>query len=369
MEAGWYSDPNGGSDLRWWDGSEWTQHTTAPTADVGAGASASPPEAQAGPTDGPGADAPPADAAASIPPAGGGFPPPGPTNGELPAPGPAGGEFPAPAPPSGGYAPPGPASGGFPPPGPASGAFPPAGPPQNDSSRYLLIGLVALIVVLLGVGGVVLVSGGGDGDESATETTTTTEETAESTTTTTEEETTTTTAGEPDSEFISSGGLSFTRLPEPWRDWAAGNHTSIPELQGTAGQFVVVQELPTGGQWIGNLLIGDLVNTIPYGGEADLPTATHALADSLVGSHYVEGAATTIVNETAITVDGRPGYFIHHEVAFTQEGLETTREKVIVVVVDTGRARPGAFWASIPYNRADLNSGMDEVYASLQVND
>ena len=350
MEAGWYSDPNGGSDLRWWDGSEWTQHTTAPTAGVGAGASASPPEAQAGPADGPGADAPPADSSGSIPPAGGEFPPPGP--------------------PSGGFAPPGPASGGFPPPAPASGGFPPAGPPQNDSSRYLLIGLVALIVVLVGIGGVVLVSGGGDDDETATESTTTTEETDESTTTTTEEaeETTTTTAGEPDSEFISSGGLSFTRLPEPWRDWAASNHTSIPELQGTAGQFVVVQELPNG-QWIGNLLIGDLTNTIPYDGEADLPTATHALADSLIGSHYVEGAATTIVNETAITVDGRPGYFIHHEVTFTQEGLEATREKVIVVGVDTGRARPGAFWASIPYNRTDLNGGMDEVYASLQVND
>lgn len=142
-----------------------------------------------------------------------------------------------------------------------------------------------------------------------------------------------------------------------------------PRAPGTAGQFVVVQELPTGGQWIGNLLIGDLINTIPYDGEADLQTATHALADALVASYYVEGAATTIVNETAVTVDGHPGYFIHHELEFMQEGLEATREKVIVVVVDTGRARPGAFWASIPYNRVDLNEGMDQVYASLQVND
>ena len=51
------------------------------------------------------------------------------------------------------------------PPAPASGWFPPAGPPLIDSSRYLLIGLVALIVVLVGIGGVVLVSCGGDDDE------------------------------------------------------------------------------------------------------------------------------------------------------------------------------------------------------------
>ena len=51
------------------------------------------------------------------------------------------------------------------------------------------------------------------------------------------------------------------------------------------------------------------------------------------------------------------------------EGLETTQEKVVVVVVDTGRARPGVFWASIPYNSSELNAGMDQVYASLKVND
>ncbi len=359
MEAGWYSDPNGGSDLRWWDGSAWTDHTSAATAEVGA-------EATAPPTDAVAADAPAADTAGGMPapsePGAGAVPPPAPDSfGGFAPPGAASGDF----------APAAPASGDFAPPGPGSGGFPPAGPPpQNDSSRYLLIGLVALIVVLLGVGGVILVSGGGDDDDTTTASTTTTEATEESTTSTTEadEETTTTTAGEPDSEFISSGGLTLTRLPDPWQDWVANNRGSIPELQGTAGQFVIVQDLEVG-QWMGNILIGDLVNSIPYDGEADLPTATHALADALVASYYVEDAATTIVNETAVTIDGRPGYFIHHELTFAQEGLEATREKVIVVVVDTGRSRPGVFWASIPYNRVDLNEGMDQAYASLQVND
>jgi hypothetical protein len=231
---------------------------------------------------------------------------------------------------------------------------------------------VALIVVLLGVGGVVLLSGGGDDDETTTESTTTTTEEAETTTTTTEadETTTTTTATEPDSEFVSSGGMTFARLPEPWQDWVSNGQASIAELQGTAGQFVVVQEqAPSGGQWISNLLIGDMANSIPYSGEADLTTAAHTLSDTLIASYYVEGAASSIVQETPVTVDGHPGYFIHHELTFQQEGLETTREKVIVVVVDTGRARPGVFWASIPYNRSDLSAGLDQAYGSLQVND
>jgi hypothetical protein len=27
LPSGWYSDPSGGSRLRWWDGSRWSQHT------------------------------------------------------------------------------------------------------------------------------------------------------------------------------------------------------------------------------------------------------------------------------------------------------------------------------------------------------
>jgi len=257
------------------------------------------------------------------------------------------------------------------PPG-ASGGFPPQQPPPGDSKRIALVGLVALIVVLLGIGGFVLLSGGDDEAATETTTTTTTEEDDDTTTTTEEgDDTTTTTAGtSPDSEFVSSGGLTFTRLATPWEDWVTDGRGQIAELSGTAGQFVVVQEeAPSGGQWIGNLLIGDLASSIAYTGEADLPTTTHALADKLIATYYVEGAQTTIVQETAVTVDGHPGYFIHHELAFSQEGLEATREKVIVVVVDTGRSRPGVFYASIPYNRADLNDGMNEVYSTLQVND
>lgn len=335
MNAGWYSDPNGGPDLRWWDGSAWTVHTSPPPSPVPADR----PAPASGEHRVPAAVAPPAVGSS-----------------------PGGDQWPSPA-----AAPPP----GSPPPYPSSGppgGFPPAQGQPGDSKRTLLIALVALIVVLVGVGGFVVLSGD---DEAATDPTTTTTAADDATTTTTDDETTTTTAAtSPDSEFVSSGGLTFTRLSAPWEDWLSDGRGQISELSGTAGQFVVVQEqAPSGGQWIGNLLIGDLASTFAYTGEADLPATTHALANQLIATYYVEGAQTTIVQETPVTVDGHAGYFIHHELTFSQEGLEATREKVIVVVVDTGRARPGVFYASIPYNRADLNDGMNEVYRTLQVND
>lgn len=37
--AGWFPDPHGGTDLRYWDGSSWTQHTSPRTTPTARGAS------------------------------------------------------------------------------------------------------------------------------------------------------------------------------------------------------------------------------------------------------------------------------------------------------------------------------------------
>jgi hypothetical protein len=367
VTPGWYADPHGGPDLRWWDGSTWTEHTSPP---VGAAPSATTPV--------PAADA----AAAADPWAAPVGAPAGAPGGDqwaapvgAPAGAPGGDQWAAPVgtaePPSPVWAAGAPQAGpGVPggpggPAGPGStGGFP---PPQQagSSNRTLLVALGVGVALLLVIGGVVLFSGGDD--EPSADPTTTTADTSVDTTTTTEADTTTT---EPEtlSETVASGALSFTRLPAPWDDWVASGRSEIPELENTAGQYVVVQEnAPSGGQWIGNLLIGDLAPSIAYSGEADLAAATQALTDQLVASYYVTGATATPVQSIAIDVDGHPAHFIHTELSFSQAGLDTTNEKVIVVVVETGADRPSVFWASIPYNRADLNGGMDEVYRSLTV--
>jgi len=353
VTPGWYADPHGGPDLRWWDGSTWTEHISPPVG--------------AAPSDTTPAPAAPAPAAATDPwaaPAG------------APAGGPSGDQWAAPA--GASAAPPqqwGAAATQAPPAAPpggpgglgSGGGFP---PPQQagGSNRTLLVVLGIGVALLLVIGGVVLLSG--DDDDTTTNTTTTTSTTEDDTTTTEGDDTSTTTAPDPTSELLTSGAVSFGRLPEPWEDWEGTGRDEIYELGNTAGQFVVVQEnAPSGGQWIGNLLIGDLGPSITYSGAADLPAATQALTNELVASYYVTGAAATTILNTPVEIDGHPAHFIHTELSFSQAGLETTNEKVVVVLVDTGATRPSVFWASIPYNRADLNDGMDQVYRSLVVND
>jgi hypothetical protein len=347
VNPGWYADPHGGPDLRWWDGSSWTEHTSLP---VGA--------APSDPTPAPVVQAAPAADPWAAPV---GAPAGGPSGDQWAPPAAAPQQWGAPAtqaPPGG---PGGPGPGGF----GSGGGFPPPQQAGGGSNRTLLVVLGIGVALLLVIGGVVLFSGGGD-DDTSTGTTTTTEDT----TTTTETDDTTTTAPDAPSELVSSGAVSFTRLPEPWGDWVSAGRGEIYELANTAGQFVVVQEnAPSGGQWIGNLLIGDLGPSITYSGTADLPTAAQLLTDELIASYYVEGAAATTILSTPVEIDGHPAHFIHTELSFAQAGLDTTNEKVVVVLVDTGASRPSVFWASIPNNRVDLNDGMDQVYRSLVVND
>jgi uncharacterized protein DUF2510 len=118
----WYPDPRGEAELRYWDGSQWTEHTHS----AAAAPPAAPPPAQAPPPQAPPPQAPPPQA-----------PPPQAAPPSAPPP-----QAAAPAGPSYGSAPPAPAGGG--------------------GNRTLLI-VGAVVVGLLVVGGAVaLLAGGGD---------------------------------------------------------------------------------------------------------------------------------------------------------------------------------------------------------------
>jgi Protein of unknown function (DUF2510) len=322
VTAGWYPDPHGGPGLRWWDGSTWTEQTAAQPAAAPATLS----QAAATPAT-PAAFSQPAAAPATI--------------GEPAA--------------TGGY-----------------GEIPPGG----GNSNGLLLGGAVAAVALLVVVAVVLVAGGDDGEGATTDTTTSTTAAVTETTAapaTTAPPTTTgsppsTITPDPDSARLASGGLSFARVGEPWQDWAVSGRGEIPEVQATVGQFVVVQEeSPSGGQWIANLLLGSLTDAIVYNGEAALAATTQTLAQRLIDNHYVDDLQAEVLSEREISVSGHAGYYMHYELTFQQEGLETTRETLVLAVIDTGQARPGVFWASMPHNRADLNSGLEAAYSSLAV--
>ena len=320
MNPGWYADPHGGPDLRWWDGSSWTEHTSPPvgaapsdTTPAPAGAAAAPaPDPWAAPVGAP-ARAPSGDQWAP------------------PAAAPQQWGAPAPQAPPAGPGVPGPAGFG------SGGGFPPPQQAGGGSNRTLLVVLGIGVALLLVIGGVVLLSGGDD-EDTTTASTTTTALVEDTTTTTESDDTTTTTAPAGTSELVTSGAVSFARLPEPWEDWVSAGRGEIYELANTAGQFVVVQEnAPSGGQWIGNLLIGDLGPSITYSGTADLPNSAQLLTNELVASYYVEGATATTILDTPIEIDGHPAHFIHTELSFAEAGLDTTNEKVVVVLDRHGR--------------------------------
>jgi hypothetical protein len=222
------------------------------------------------------------------------------------------------------------------------------------------------VAVVLILAAVFVVARGGDdgGDESTTGSSTTVASTSPTTAGTTPTTAgTTTTTGDPNT--VSSGALSFDRQGDPWQDIALAGSLPQGEIVDFAGQEAATAE---GSDWYSTLLVGSLGEPIPYDGEASLPDATHALADSLIANYYRGGVTDRRVqHETEVNPDGNPGYFVHYELTIDLPDVEDDREKMIVVVVDTGGDRPAAFWGSIPYSREDLNSGLDAAYASLAV--
>jgi hypothetical protein len=247
--------------------------------------------------------------------------------------------------------------------------------PRGGNPGPLLVGGAVAAVVLLVVVAVVMLTGDDDGATTGTTTSTTagvTETTAASATTapptTANGSTPSTITPDPDSARLTGAGLSFARQGDPWQDWAVAGRGDIPELPGTVGQFVVVQEeSPSGGQWVANLLLGSLTDEVVYNGEGALAATTQTLARRLIDNHYVEDTQAEVRSERVVSISGHAGYYMHYELTFQQEGLETTRETIVLVVVDTGQERPGVFWASFPHNRADLNPGLEAAYASLAV--
>jgi hypothetical protein len=179
--AGWFSDPEGQDRLRYWDGSAWTENyaprpggaaqtadgsgepttpaTPAPTAVAPAVTPTAPAVAAAAPVGAaPGPSGPPAPgspyAAPAAAPAATGYPQAGPYGGVAPVPGvPSGGYGQASAPVNygqagapGGYGQPGP-------PGAYGGGYGQPGGPQQKKNTGLIVAIVAVLVVVLGVGG------------------------------------------------------------------------------------------------------------------------------------------------------------------------------------------------------------------------
>jgi hypothetical protein len=233
--------------------------------------------------------------------------------------------------------------------------------------RWLLgIGGAALALLLIFATGILLLRGGDEprgSSSSASDPRTTAPEPERTTSAPTPRQ-----PADPRRVADAASGLSYERLP----DWLPWRGEPVFAGVGTAGQYVVTQaQSPSGGQYIAHVFLGLVDQEIPYTGPDDLQSATEALARAVEQTPGAYPPHTVKpVSSKGFTVDGRPGWRVQIDLAFTDaEGYTATGERVDVALVDLGDLRLGGVVASIPNNRNDLLPGVDRAYQTLRIDE
>ncbi|MFI6919873.1 DUF2510 domain-containing protein [Nonomuraea spiralis] len=372
--AGWYPDPYGEPQLRWWDGNQWTDATHAQERQPQ-------PQAQqpsSGPQSGPGPQpqsspdwsATPANPTLQYgqpsfgqPAYGQSAPDQQPTQAQ-PGYGPQPGGQPGPqsgpqhglqsGPQSGPWA-------GGPLPGP--GYAPPPPPKQGNPLPWVFGGLAALVVVaLIVVAGIFFINRGGSTPVASPSTEDTqpfpTEEPP---------------SNEPPTEPPAQGGelpqpqdgritdpktgLSY-QVPDGWKVPAYGDvNGSDPTQQiWTSGVNASSQENYEGEKdWIGNAYAGPLAALIPYAGASGLEETAKVLFMQFSTEFYEPQHTTKIIENKAVKIGDNQAWVMQFQLDFTAvaetKGYKWKKENAALVLMDRGSGqRPTLLYVSVPDN-------------------
>jgi hypothetical protein len=161
---------------------------------------------------------------------------------------------------------------------------------------------------------------------------------------------------------VHAGQLSYARLGPPWS-------TPVPETGVAFGKGVLIQSVEierSGNQrWLAAVLLGQLV----AGDGFYSPEDGAAVVVRCVSGTFYGGSAVTRDDQVdrALTVDGHDAWVIESQLGFEVAGIQARSERLIVVVVDTGRGTSGLFYASIPENAPQLLQPARHALASLTV--
>jgi hypothetical protein len=370
--SGWYPDPYGSPQLRWWDGSQWTDATHSTDAPAGQSASQAP---QTGPL--------PQPTGPHSSPAGPGEPLPGP--GEPPGqqrdqqgmPAPEGARVDQPrwVEQPGGTTMQMPA---------ASFGYPSGPPPRKKNPLPWILGgggVVALIVVIA-IAAMFLMNPDSEPTASdATQPPTTTQApSSEPTPETTqleppapEQPNNAPPLPQPQNGRIQdpATGLSYEFPGTPWQVPQSVNVDPLG-LTWTSGA-VAVSHADYDGQgsnWLGNVFAGELPAGVQYTGPGSMKAVAATLLQVAEPLYYSPEHLRKIVKDEAIKVSGKDAWVLMFDLDFSKEsaanGWKWKKERGAFVIVDRGAAGPPALvYVSVPDN-LDM-SVADRVVKSLKL--
>ena len=165
--------------------------------------------------------------------------------------------------------------------------------------------------------------------------------------------------------WISSGRLAF---PAMGGEWQVQYDNRVPWGSLAMEEIVVVEadyDGVDGQNWVASVLVSDL-----YVGDgfASTQVAAETVLDCVLGIYYSDTNVTqALISSSATEVDGHNGWLIETQLSFTITGLESTGERVLLLVVQTDTDEYGLFYASIPDTRSDLLPAARQAMAELQV--
>lgn len=172
-------------------------------------------------------------------------------------------------------------------------------------------------------------------------------------------------AEHPHDDRVYGGDLSYPRLGSPW------SNESTSEIRLPFGRDVALQKITIhegyqpGRSWMASLIVGEL-----YAGDGffEPELASQIVNQCIFGAFYHDAMviADTLRSEP-YSVDGFDGWITETNLSFSIEGLPSTSELAIVIIIRSSAMSSSIFYASIPNDAMQYKPDIDRAIADLRV--
>jgi Protein of unknown function (DUF2510) len=151
-------------------------------------------------------------------------------------------------------------------------------------------------------------------------------------------------------------GLSYAFPDSPWR--VPGSVAADPLGLTWNSAAVAVSQTDfdgKGGNWLGNIFTGELPQGLPYGGVGSMRATAATLLKTIEPVYYSPEHLRKIIQDKAIKVSGKDAWVLMFDLDFSREseanGWKWKKERAAFVIVDRGTAGPPALvYVSVPDN-------------------